>query len=211
MNSILVIDHRPENAASIRAVLEDHQFQVAVARGGAEGITLARLENPDAILLTFEMPQMSGYQVLERLKAHHLTRDIPVLFMWHEDLSEEEVVRGLRLGAADYLIAPYRDRELIARVRLLVRQRDDRRRLREQEEQQRKLMERIDQGFFVASREGRFLECNTALWKTLGYSSAEEIKQIDLARDLYVDPEDRKTFQALIERQGFVKDFKVDM
>ena len=211
MNTILVIDHRPENAASIRAVLEEHHFQVAVAHGGAQGITLAQLENPDAILLTFEMPQMSGYQVLEQLKAHHLTRDIPVLFMWHEDLSEEEVIRGLKLGAADYLMAPYRDRELIARVRLLVRLRDDQRRLREKDEQRRKLMERIDQGFFVASREGRFLECNPALWKRLGYSSAEEIKQIDLAKDLYVNPEDRKTFQALIERQGFVKDFKVDM
>ncbi len=211
MNTILVIDHRPENVASIRTVLEEHHFRVAVAHGGAEGITLAQLENPDAILLTFEMPQMSGYQVLEQLKAHHLTRDIPVLFMWHEDLSEEEVIRGLKLGAADYLIAPYRDRELIARVRLLVRLRDEQRRLREKDEQQRKLMERIDQGFFVASREGRFLECNTALWKRLGYSSAEEIKQIDIGRDLYVNPEDRKTFQGLIERQGFVKDFKVDM
>ncbi|HEY6106954.1 MAG TPA: protein kinase, partial [Anaeromyxobacteraceae bacterium] len=211
MNAILVIDHRSEDVARIRTVLEEHHFRVEVAHGGAEGITRAQLENPDAILLTFEMPQMSGYEILQQLKAHHLTRDIPVLFMWHEDLSEEEVIRGLKLGAADYLIAPYRDRELIARVRLLVRLRDDQRRLREKEEQQRKLMERIDQGFFVASREGKFLECNPALWKRLGYSSAEEIKQIDLAKDLYVNPEDRKTFQALIERQGFVKDFKVDM
>jgi PAS domain S-box-containing protein len=92
-----------------------------------------------------------------------------------------------------------------------VRLREEQRRLREKEEQRRKLMERIDQGFFVASREGRFLDCNSALWKMLGYSSAEEIKQIDIARDLYVNPEDRKTFQALIEKQGFVKDFKVEM
>ena len=211
MNTILIIDHRPDNADHIRKVLEEHHFQAVVAHSGAEGITLAQLENPDAVLLVFEMPQTSGYQVLEQLKAHHLTRDIPVLFMWHEDLSEEEVVRGLRLGAADYLIAPYRDRELIARVRLLVHLREDQRRFREKEEQQRKLMERIDQGFFVASREGRLLECNPALWKRLGYSSAEEIKQIDMAKDLYVSPEDRKTFQALIEKQGFVKDFKVDM
>ncbi len=211
MNTILIIDHQPDNVDHIRKVLEEHHFQVVAAHGGAEGITLAQLENPDAVLLVFEMPQTSGYQILEQLKAHHLTRDIPVLFMWHEDLSEEEVVRGLRLGAADYLIAPYRDRELIARVRLLVRLREDQRHFREKDEQQRKLMERIDQGFFVASREGRFIECNPALWKTLGYSSAEEIKQIDMAKDLYVNPEDRKTFQALIEKQGFVKDFKVDM
>ncbi len=211
MNTILVIDHQPENAERMRKILEEHHFQVVAAHRGPEGITLAQLENPDAILLAFEMPQTSGYQVLEQLKAHHLTRDIPVLFTWHEDLSEDEVIRGLRLGAADYLMAPYRDRELVGRVRLLVRLREEQRRSREKEEQQRKLMERIDQGFFVASREGRFLDCNPALWKRLGYSSAEEIKQIDLARDLYVSPEDRKAFQALIEKQGFVKDFKVDM
>jgi PAS domain S-box-containing protein len=211
MNTILIIDHRPENVERMQKVLEEHQFQVLAAHRGAEGITLAQLENPDAILLAFEMPQTSGYQILEQLKAHHLTRDIPVLFTWHEDLSEEEVIRGLRLGATDYLMAPYRDRELVARVRLLVRLREEQRRLREKEEQRRKLMERIDQGFFVASREGRFLDCNPALWKRLGYSSAEEIKQIDLARDLYVNPDDRKTFQALIEKQGYVKDFKVDM
>lgn len=211
MNTILIIDHQPENVERMRKVLEEHQFQVLAAHRGAEGIALAQLENPDAILLAFEMPQTSGYRILEQLKAHHLTRDIPVLFTWHEDLSEEEVIRGLRLGAADYLMAPYRDRELVARVRLLVRLREEQRRLREKEEQKRKLMERIDQGFFVASREGRFLDCNPALWKRLGYSSAEEIKQIDIARDLYVNPDDRKTFQALIEKQGFVKDFKVDM
>ena len=211
MNTILVIDHQPENVERVRKILEERQFQVVAAHRADEGVNLAQLENPDAILLAFEMPKMSGYQILERLKANHLTRDIPVLFTWHEDLSEEEVIRGLRLGAADYLMAPYRDGELVARVRLLVRLREEQRRLREKEEQQRKLMERIDQGFFVASREGRFLDCNTALWKMLGYSSAEEIKQIDLARDLYVSPDDRKTFQALIEKQGFVKDFKVDM
>jgi PAS domain S-box-containing protein len=211
MNTILIIDHRPENVDHVRTVLEQGGFQVQAAHSGAEGIHLAQLENPDAVLLAFEMPQAGGYQILERLKAHHLTRDIPVLFMWHEDLTEEEIIRGLKLGAADYLTTPFRDRELLARVRLLVRLREDRRRLREKEDQQRKLMERIDQGFFVATREGKFLDCNTALWKSLGYSSAEEIKQIDLARDLYVNPEDRKIFQALIEKQGFVKDFKVEM
>ncbi len=211
MNSILIIDHRPENVDRVRTVLERGGFQVQAARSGAEGVTLAQLENPDAILLAFEMPQAGGYQILERLKAHPLTRDIPVLFTWHEDLTEEEIIRGLKLGATDYLTTPFRDGELLARVRLLVRLREDRRHLREKEEQQRKLMERIDQGFFVATREGRFVDCNSALWKMLGYSSADEIKQIDLARDLYVDPEDRKIFQALIEKQGFVKDFKVDM
>src|SRR5574342_715999 len=200
MNTILVIDHRQDNVERVRAVLEAQKLQVLAASGGAEGGQLAKLENPDAVLLAFEMPDAKGFEVLEQLKAHPLTRDIPVLFMSREDLHEDEIVRGLRLGAADYLTLPYRDGELMARVRLLVRLRADQRRLREREEQRRKLMERLDQGFFVASREGRFLEVNAALLKMLGYSSAEEIKQIDIATDLYVNPEDRKTFQSIIEK-----------
>lgn len=211
MNNVLVIDHRQEEVERVRQVLEGQDFQVQVAWSAAEGVNLAQLENPDAVLLAFDMPGTDGYQIVEQLKANHLTRDIPVLFVSRQDLTDEEIIRGLRAGAADYLTTPYRDGELTARVRLLVRLREDRRRLREKEEQQRTLMERIDQGFFVATREGRFVDCNSALWKTLGYSSADEIKQIDIARDLYVDPEDRKIFQAIIEKQGFVKDFKVQM
>jgi PAS domain S-box-containing protein len=211
MNKILIIHHQIETVEHISKVLGGHGCQVLASYSGHEGITLARLENPDAVLLAFHMPKADSYQILEQLKKHHLTRDIPVLFEAEEDISEEDIVRGLELGAADYLIQPYREHELVARVRLLLRLREDQRRLREQEEHQRKLMASLDQGFFMSSRQGKFIECNPALVKMLGYSSAEELKQIDIAKDLYVSPQDRKTYQALIEKQGFVKDFKVDM
>lgn len=211
MNKILIIHHQIETVEHISKVLGGHGYQVLASYSGHEGITLARLENPDAVLLAFHMPKADSYQILEQLKKHHLTRDIPVLFEAEEDISEEDIVRGLELGAADYLIQPYREHELVARVRLLLRLREDQRRLREQEEHQRKLMASLDQGFFMSSREGKFIECNPALVKMLGYSSAEELKQIDITKDLYVSPQDRKTYQALIEKQGFVKDFKVDM
>lgn len=211
MNKILIIHHQPEAVEHIRKVLRGQDCQVLATYSGSEGVTLAQLENPDAVLLSLPMPKADSYQILEQLKGHYLTRDIPVLFVAEEDISEEAIVRGLEGGAADYLIQPYREHELVARVRLLLRLREDQRRLRESEQHHRKLMESLEQGFFMTSREGKFIDCNPALVKMLGYSSPEELRQIDIARDLYVNPQDRQTFQALIEKQGFVKDFKVDM
>ena len=81
--------------------------------------------------------------------------------------------------------------------------------LRDSEEKLRTLFERVRHGLFISSKEGRFLDCNQALLDTLGYPSKEEFLQIDIAHDLYVNPEDRKIFQERIERDGYVKDMEV--
>jgi two-component system NtrC family sensor kinase len=82
--------------------------------------------------------------------------------------------------------------------------------LRESEEKFRNLFERVQHGLFISSKDGRFLDCNPALLNMLGYPSKEEFLSIDIAKDLYVNPEDRKTFQNLVEKDGFVKDFEVE-
>ena len=82
--------------------------------------------------------------------------------------------------------------------------------LRESEEKYRNLFERVRHGLFISSKEGKFLDCNQAMWGLLGYRDKEEFLKIDIAKDLYVNPEDRKTFQGLVEELGFVKDFEAD-
>ncbi len=82
--------------------------------------------------------------------------------------------------------------------------------LRASEKKFRNLFERIDQGISITTKEGRFLDCNPALLETLGYQSKEEFLKMDITRDLYVNPEDRKEFQERIERDGFVKNFEVE-
>ena len=82
--------------------------------------------------------------------------------------------------------------------------------LRESEEKYRNLFERVRHGLFISSKEGKFLDCNQAMWGLLGYQDKEEFLMIDIAKDLYVNPEDRKTFQGLVEELGFVKDFEAD-
>jgi len=82
--------------------------------------------------------------------------------------------------------------------------------LKESEEKYRNLFERVQHGLFISSKEGKFLDCNQALLNKLGYPTKEEFLNIDIARDLYVNSEDRKVFQSLVERHGFVKDFEVE-
>jgi two-component system NtrC family sensor kinase len=82
--------------------------------------------------------------------------------------------------------------------------------LKASEEKYRTLFERVRHGLFISSKEGRFLDCNQALLDMLVYEDKEEFLEIDIARDLYVNPKDRRRFQKLIEREGFVKDFEVD-
>jgi PAS domain S-box-containing protein len=81
--------------------------------------------------------------------------------------------------------------------------------LRKSEKQYRELFEHIDQGISISTREGKFIDCNPAILKILGYESKEEFLQLDISKDLYVNPGDRKKFQRLVERDGHVKNYEV--
>ncbi len=81
--------------------------------------------------------------------------------------------------------------------------------LKESEEKYRTLFERVPHGIFISSPEGKFLDCNQALVDMLGYDKKDELLQIDLTTDLYVDPRQREQFIQIIERNGFVKDMEV--
>jgi two-component system NtrC family sensor kinase len=81
---------------------------------------------------------------------------------------------------------------------------------RNSEEKLRTLFERVRHGLFISLKEGKFLDCNQALLDMLDYRTKEEFLNIDIAQDLYVNPEDRKIFQERIERDGYVKDMEVE-
>ena len=81
---------------------------------------------------------------------------------------------------------------------------------KQMEEDYRRLFENVGCGVFISSKEGKFLNANQALLDMLGYGSKEEFLDIDIAKDLYVSPEDRKKFQEMIERDGKVIEYEVD-
>jgi PAS domain S-box-containing protein len=82
--------------------------------------------------------------------------------------------------------------------------------LRASEEDYRRLFENVHCGVYVSTKRGKFLNANKALLDMLGYESKEEFLKIDIANDLYLRPEDRRKWQEMMERDGFVKDYEVD-
>ena len=78
-------------------------------------------------------------------------------------------------------------------------------------EDYRRLFERIGCGVYISSREGRFLDANEALLDMLHYKRKEDLLQIDIAHDLYKAPQERRKYQEIIERDGYVSDYEVDL
>jgi PAS domain S-box-containing protein len=82
--------------------------------------------------------------------------------------------------------------------------------IRASEEDYKRLFENVGCGVYISSKEGKFLDANKALLDMLGYESKEEFLKIDIAKDLYTRPEDRRKFQDRIERDGYVIDYEID-
>ena len=113
-SSILIIDDNDINIELLRSLLED-KYSIFTAKGGLEGLELAKSELPDLILLDVSMPDMDGYMVCDALKENVHTRNIPVIFVTAMDDMEDEA-RGLELGAIDYITKPFQVEEVLARV-----------------------------------------------------------------------------------------------
>jgi len=115
VSTILVVDDTPEILKMLKKQLEHWGYRALVCSSGEEGLSLAKLEQPDLILLDVLMPKMKGREVCARLKADPLTEHIPVVFLTALGLPDH-VKSGLDLGAEDYLMKPFRPEELKERI-----------------------------------------------------------------------------------------------
>ncbi len=118
--SVLVIEDEPKAAAFIKRGLEENGFAVILAGRGDQGLTLARTEKFEAIVLDISLPVLSGFGVLAALQETGNTT--PILCLTARD-SVADRVKGLELGADDYLVKPFSFAELLARLRAVVRRR----------------------------------------------------------------------------------------
>ena len=116
MNKLLVVDDDPEIASLLSELLELEGFEVETANNGMQALEKFDMSF-DLILLDIMMPEMNGLNVLSQLRSKFT---VPVIFLTAKDNEYDKII-GLELGADDYILKPFNDRELIARINALLR------------------------------------------------------------------------------------------
>jgi two-component system alkaline phosphatase synthesis response regulator PhoP len=115
---ILVVEDEPNMVVGLRDNFEFEGYEVITARDGVEGLQLALEESPDLVVLDVMMPRMSGLEVCKQLRAQRAS--IPIIMLTARGQEVDKVV-GLELGADDYVTKPFSIRELLARVKAVLR------------------------------------------------------------------------------------------
>ena len=117
---VLVVDDEPDIVALVAYHLAKAGYRVSTASSGGDAVTLARQERPALIVLDLMLPGMSGFDVLEQLRADDTTHGVAVLLLTARR-EEPDRIRGLSLGADDYLTKPFSPQELVLRVAAILR------------------------------------------------------------------------------------------
>lgn len=177
--TILIVDDTPQNLTLLGELLMP-LYRVRAANSGERALRAATTQAPDLILLDVMMPEMDGYEVLERLRADRVTRDIPVIFVTAMDSTENEE-HGLALGAVDYITKPVNPAITLARVRTHLELKQARDRLTNQNEWlEREVARRMRENLLIQDLNIRALAC-------LGETRDNETGQHILRTQNYVE------------------------
>jgi DNA-binding NarL/FixJ family response regulator len=115
LGTVMIVDDTPANLALLSDALEEQGYRVLVATDGYSALEQLRYITPDVILLDGMMPGMDGFETCRRIKLDDNTRRIPILFM--TALGDmDNLLRGFNEGALDYIVKPFRNEEVLARV-----------------------------------------------------------------------------------------------
>lgn len=117
---ILIVDDMPANLNVLSDVLDEAGFEVWIAQSGRIALNRVNFALPDLILMDIMMPELDGFETCRQLKANPKTAQIPIIFMTALSESENKI-RGLSLGAVDYITKPFQQDEVLARIRLHLR------------------------------------------------------------------------------------------
>ncbi|NJR64511.1 MAG: response regulator, partial [Leptolyngbyaceae cyanobacterium CRU_2_3] len=222
---ILIVDDHPTNIKVLSDLLIDYGFEVLIAKDGENALQKLQRVTPDLILLDVLMPGIDGFETCRLLKVSPTTEDIPVIFM--TALSDAvDKIKGLTLGAVDYVTKPLQHEEVIARInvhlrlRSLSKQLEEQNTVLQQEVRSRKLAETAlrasEEKFSKAFRSspgpmmittldsGHFIEVNQNFSNITGYD-LEEIRGKTAAElNLWVDPQVGDRIFRMLQTFGIV-------
>jgi PAS domain S-box-containing protein len=170
--TILYVDDNAASRYAFAGLFRGEGFDVLEAATGTEALRLAG-DKPDMVILDVNLPDINGFEVCRRIKAHPATTSIPVLHLSASFVSSEDKVSGLEGGADGYLIKPVEPRELVAQVNALLRIHRAEEQLREAATQWQVTFDAISDGVCLLDRSGKVLRCNLALAGFLQKSLSE--------------------------------------
>ncbi len=116
---IVLAEDEPQIARLIEFKLKKEGYEVSWKENGEEALKAIKADKPDLILLDIMMPVMGGYEVLRRLKEDENLKSIPVIMLTAR-AQEKDVVKGIDMGAEDYITKPFHPAELLARVKRIL-------------------------------------------------------------------------------------------
>jgi DNA-binding response OmpR family regulator len=120
MKKILIVDDEPNIVMSLEYLFSKENFEVFIARDGAEALEIAEIKIPDIILLDIMMPNVDGYQVLRFLKESPKLNDIKVIFLSAKNKASD-IELGIQLGADKYITKPFSTKKLVSEVYKLLK------------------------------------------------------------------------------------------
>ncbi len=118
--NVYVIEDEPDILEVIEYNLSREGYRVGASRDGSDGLRKVREEHPDLVLLDLMLPNLDGIEICKRLKNDPVTRPIPVVMLTAKG-EESDIVLGLGVGADDYVTKPFSPKELVARVKAVLR------------------------------------------------------------------------------------------
>ena len=119
-SKILVVDDTEGERKLTEILCRSLGHDVVIAKNGFEGVEMARQEMPDIILMDVMMPEMNGFEATELIKSNNVTKHIPVIILTSLNQKEDRI-KGLMLGADDYVTKPFSMEELYLRIRNLLK------------------------------------------------------------------------------------------
>jgi DNA-binding response OmpR family regulator len=145
---VLIVDDSPTNVRVLSDVLDTAGFQIAIAKSGEDALDQLNTIDPNLILLDVILPGIDGFETCDRIKSNPKTDEIPIIFMTSVANAEDKV-KGLHLGAIDYITKPFQQVEVLARVKTHLKLRHQTRQLKELNE---KLEQRVSERTIQLSR-----------------------------------------------------------
>lgn len=175
--SILLVDDIPSNLRILYESLNGRDYRLLIATGGAQALEIARRARPDLILLDVMMPDLDGFEVCRQLKADPATATIGVIFLSARDAAADKV-RGLAIGAVDYVAKPFHPEEVAARVAIhctiLRLERELASRNRQLELVRDRILSSMTEGVVGLDRDGQVEFANPAATALLGTATLEQ-------------------------------------